>query len=173
MQNTHCKKQMPKILNKYSQKRNCAATVLISTFMILWAIYKFPRSICLFFCREICGLIIGIYKIVHRHMNVESGTAAAQFSGKEYINGIFVAVHVVFKHYASSKQIKCLYDLENLVELCEGIGIRDCGRSGCNQGSSSQQLNNTQVIEFWSISFESVSYKGVTTTFNKTVDIMP
>ncbi len=56
----------------------------------------------------------------------------------------FVAVHVVFKHYyASSKKIKCLNDLENLVELCEGIGIRDWVWSGCNQGSSSQQLNNS------------------------------
>jgi hypothetical protein len=31
--------------------------------------------------------------IVHRHMNVESWTEAAQFPEKEYINGIFVAVH--------------------------------------------------------------------------------
>jgi hypothetical protein len=43
---------MPKIRNKYSQKRNRVATVLISTFMCLWAIYIFPQSICLFCCRK-------------------------------------------------------------------------------------------------------------------------
>ncbi len=50
-----------KIRNKYSQKRNCAATILISTLMCLWAIYIFSRSICIFCCRKICGSIVGIY----------------------------------------------------------------------------------------------------------------
>ena len=34
----------------------------ISTFMCLWTIYIFPRLVCLFCYRKICGLILGIYQ---------------------------------------------------------------------------------------------------------------
>ncbi len=43
----------------------------------------FPQSVCLFCCRKICGLILGIF--AHKHMNVEIWTEA-------HINGIFVKV---------------------------------------------------------------------------------
>ncbi len=43
---------IPKIGNKHSQKRNCATTVPMFTFICLWAIYIFSWSICLFYCRK-------------------------------------------------------------------------------------------------------------------------
>jgi hypothetical protein len=35
-----------------------------STLMYLWAIYIFPRFVCLFCCRKINGPILGIYKLL-------------------------------------------------------------------------------------------------------------
>jgi hypothetical protein len=87
----HCKEPIQKIRNKYFQKRNCAATVPISTFMCLWAIYIFPRSICLFRKYTMWTDPGNIY-IAHRHMNVERGIEAAQFPEKEYINVSLPAV---------------------------------------------------------------------------------
>ncbi len=62
---THYKDKMPKIWNKYSQKRNIGASAPISTFICLWANYIFPRWACLFRWRKYveCRLILGIYSI--------------------------------------------------------------------------------------------------------------
>ncbi len=54
------KTQYRKFETKYSQKRNCAASFPIPTFMFRWAIYILKRSVCLFCCR--CGPFLGIYK---------------------------------------------------------------------------------------------------------------
>ncbi len=57
-------------------------------------LYIFPGSVCLYSAagNTVCGPMLGIYKSLTRHMNVEIGTEAAKFSEKEYINRIFVEV---------------------------------------------------------------------------------
>jgi hypothetical protein len=44
------------------QNYNVLSPRSYSTLIYLWEIYIFPRSVCLFCCREICRPILGIYK---------------------------------------------------------------------------------------------------------------
>ncbi len=81
----HCKEKIPKIRNKYSQKKNCAATVPISISMV-----DLPILL-----QKNMWTDPGNIQFAHRHMNVEIGTEATQFPEKEYINGIFVAVQAL------------------------------------------------------------------------------
>jgi hypothetical protein len=98
----HCKEPILKIQNKYSQRRNCAATVQI------FGVCErcIPRidlpSL------EICGPILEKY----RHMHVEIGTEAAPFPEKEYISGIFVAVQFESRKRGREPEIPQLGDFE-------------------------------------------------------------
>ncbi len=89
---THIKNTTVKIRKKYSQKRNCAASVPISTFRCLWSIYILPWSVCLFCCRKICGPILGIYKLPTDTWMWKLGTESAKLLLGEKMNWIFVAV---------------------------------------------------------------------------------
>ncbi len=66
----------------YSPKRNCAALVLISAFMYLWAFNIFPRSVRLFSCSSIGRPIAGIWlqELGMRPRRFISGNLCFKFS---------------------------------------------------------------------------------------------
>ncbi len=73
----------------YSQKWNCMASLfpkhnynVLSPYVqvhVLWAIYIFPESVCLFCFSQIGRSIQEIFKIAQRNMNVGIGNEVAQF----------------------------------------------------------------------------------------------
>ncbi len=72
------------------------ATVPISTFICLWAIYIYFHDQSAYSAAGKMWTDPGNIQIAHRHMNVDIGTEAAQFPERDYINWIFVAVWLVF-----------------------------------------------------------------------------
>ncbi len=63
-------RQTPNFRNKYSQKRNIGVSVPISTFMHLWVIYLFSRSVCLFCWRK---YVDRPWEYINRSQTHESG----------------------------------------------------------------------------------------------------
>jgi len=62
MYNVHCKDTIPKIRNKCSQKKNCAATFPISTFIFCERFTYSPNRSAYTLLRKIGGLNVEIYR---------------------------------------------------------------------------------------------------------------
>ncbi len=121
--NMHCKDTIPTIRNKSSQKRNCAATALISKFMCLWAIYIFPRSICVFCCRKICGPILGIYKSITQTQecgNWDWGRAIPRKGIHKWHFCCSVVAEGDCAYTTSRRYIRYLYVLSPGLSICIG-----------------------------------------------------
>ncbi len=78
----HCKDTIPRNSNQICPEKELrTTTVPIPTFMFLWAIYIFPRLVCLFCCRKIGGPIVGIYRSINTWMWKLGLRALNSFSG--------------------------------------------------------------------------------------------
>jgi hypothetical protein len=97
----YCKETILKIRNKYSQKRNCTASIPIQNSCVCERfIYSCDRSTYSAAGKYIMWTDPGnMYLNAHRHMNVENGTEAVQLIFWEYFSGIFGAVYCILHIY--------------------------------------------------------------------------
>jgi hypothetical protein len=91
------------------------------SFMCMWAIYIFPRSVCLFCCRRICGPILGIYKSLTDTWMCKLGlTPRNSFSGNTYMG---------FPLQCASSQCECVLIFIStpvLFNSCSVLVHEDC-----------------------------------------------
>ncbi len=104
-----------KIPFMYSFSGNCAASVPISTSMCLWAIYVFPGSAHIFFCRRICRSILGKWKLGLWPRHSFSRNICFEFSA-------FVLCSVCFAHFQQFR-----FD-----DLCRNLQIKSQLGPKCN-----------------------------------------
>ncbi len=97
-----------KYRNKYPQKRDIGVSAPISTFMRLWAIYIFPRSVCLFCWR----------KCVDRSWDYINRSQTRECWNWGW--GRAIPRKGIHKWY-----FRCSVRLKMLEEICCAIGIRN------------------------------------------------
>jgi hypothetical protein len=100
-QDLHCNENT---INVFQEKELCSLNPNFHIYVPVSDLY-IPRFGPNIFCSRIDIQFLGIYKITHRHMNVEIGTEAAQFLILEYLLRIF-SMHNISLQCGS--QYQCL-----------------------------------------------------------------